>query len=548
MIFSIHITNTGDTWITTLPLRDVYSPTYLAYGDCGVEQTAAPWPDDYADDGQLDWSDLTAAAPYGFGTDLPPGADFTIIVTFTAAADTSMLPGGATVNSATVHDALADPDGSGGPLPEEPLPDETYAATIQIITPTCRAPFADATRLADAGSPALQPTCRSTIGGQVWYDVDFDGYIGAGEPGIDNVLVFTYWDDGDDIFEPGAGDPFFEWAVTGPDSYIGSDHGLYNFALPPPVICGEDEDHSGLWVDIDGSNFAPGGSLFEMVLTSGETYFPPPAFVFLPDWFGYMDDVSFGFNVPGSYTLAALGQPVSQRVGQPISVSFRITNTGPGWLTSLPLTSLYDPTYLTYEAAAPPSEDVLNDGEITWDDLAGGSAAPLPPGDGVTIVITFTGVTDTSYLPGGTTTVTASSAGAFADPDGPSNYLPAMGPLRTRWAAEEVEVLRPTGLTLSQLGAEAVEEGVLLTWQTESEGDILGFNVLRREQNDGELEVVNPELIVAEHAGADRGARYAYLDGRVKPGVYGWYVLEVILLDGRTERRPLPFVNAGEWR
>ena len=68
------------------------------------------------------------------------------------------------------------------------------------------------------------------------------------------------------------------------------------------------------------------------------------------------------------------------------------------------------------------------------------------------------------------------------------------------------------------------------------------------EQNDGELEVVNPELIVAEHAGVDRGARYAYLDGRARPGVYDWYVLEVILLDGRTDRRPMPFVNAGEWR
>lgn len=134
--FTIRITNTGQTWITALPLQDVYAPAYLSYGHCGVRHTANPQPDDYADDGQLDWSDLTAAAPNGFGTDLAPGASFTVIVTFTAAADTTVLPGGATENRGLVHDALADPDGPGGPLPEEPLPDQASTAGIQVIVPT----------------------------------------------------------------------------------------------------------------------------------------------------------------------------------------------------------------------------------------------------------------------------------------------------------------------------------------------------------------------------------------------------------------------------
>ncbi len=243
--FFIRITNTGETWITTLPLRDVYSPTYLAYGDCGVQQTAAPWPDDYADDGQLDWSDLTAAAPYGFGTDLAPGASLTIVVTFTAAADTAILPGEATENRAVVHDAVADPDVLSA------LPEQASTAGVRIITPTCAArPSGGAWRASD-GSPALQPTCSFSIGGQVWHDVNFDGDIfDQWDAGIDGALLNAYWDDGDHNFEPGAGDLFYQSAVTGPPSGAISGHGVYDFRLPPPSICGEGQP-SGLWVDVD---------------------------------------------------------------------------------------------------------------------------------------------------------------------------------------------------------------------------------------------------------------------------------------------------------
>ncbi len=330
-----------------------------------------------------------------------------------------------------------------------------------------------------------------------------------------------------------------------------SGYGLYTFVLPRPDICADAPQQ--LWVEVAPGNFAAGGVLEEMVLTSAETYFPQPALLPLPDcaWFE-LDDVSFGYNVVGRFAITAPAAPPDpQRVGSPVSVTFRITNTGESWITALPLSSSYDPAYLTFASASPPADDSLNDGELTWQDLTSSlgahsaSGAVLPPGAGVTVVITFRGVADTNDLPGGATIITAASQGAFADPDGPSGPLSPLGPLPTRTAAASVVLFVPTGLTLSQLGAEAVEEGVLLTWQTESEADILGFNVLRRSQGDGRLEPVNPELIVAEHAGAGRGARYACLDGGPKPGVYGRYVLEVVLLDGRIERRPMPPVDAG---
>ncbi len=532
--FTIYITNTGDTWITTLPLRDVYSSTYLSYGNCGTQDTADPRPGDYSDDGQLDWSDLTAPSPLGFGTDLAPGASFTVIVTFKAAGDTSTLPGAATENGAEVHEAKADPDGPAGPLPEEPLPDQATSVKVQIFT----------------------PTCKPTIAGTIWHDVNSDGLNDGGlEIGIDGATINAYWDDDDYSFEPGTGDTFYASRVTG-SAGSAYGHGLYEFILPHPSICGDAP--SMLWVEVDSSNFAPGGALEDMVLTSGDTCCPQPALVWVPGWC-YINDVDFGFVVPGSYTIAKQAvQPESQRVGQPISVSFRITNTGTSWITSLPLKSLYNTAYLTYghagRYASPPSDDNLNDGEITWQDLttssgtrlasAAGSGADLPPGGSVTVVITFTGAADTSMLPGEATIVALTSEGAFADPDGPSGPLLSLGPLPASEATAEAIIHTPTGLTLSGFDAEAEIDHVRLTWQTESEVDMLGFNVLRRGPDDGELGVLNPELIVAEHAGADQGARYTYLDVRVTPGGLCWYVLEVIHLDGRTEQYRMVAVPA----
>lgn len=340
-----------------------------------------------------------------------------------------------------------------------------------------------------------------------------------------------------------------------------SGYGLYTFVLPRPDICAEAPQQ--LWVEVAPDNFAPGGVLEEMVLTSAATYFPQPALLPLPDCAYFdLDNISFGFNVAGSYAISALTtQPDPQRVGQPVNVSFRITNTGETWITALPLRGLYDPAYLAYRSASPPSDDTQNDGEITWQDLAGdteawaataGPAASLPPGASLTVVMTFTALADTGLLPGSATTITATSAGTFADPDGPAGPLPALGPLPARQAAASATVYFPTGGALSECRAAAEEEGIRLTWQTASEAEILGFNVLYAGRGvaagSGELEALNPELIIAEYAGIAQGARYTYLDRRGTTGENGGYVLEVVYLDGRIAQHRMPFVNAGEWR
>ena len=135
---TIRITNTGNSWITVLPLRDTYDTIYLTYGYTPTVFPPVPgtWADpdsdDHNNDGVIDWSDLTLSEG-----DLAPGVSITVIVTFTAKADTHGvgLPNDETEDVAIVHDAFADPDGP-GPLPPEPLPTQQESEGVEIIFPT----------------------------------------------------------------------------------------------------------------------------------------------------------------------------------------------------------------------------------------------------------------------------------------------------------------------------------------------------------------------------------------------------------------------------
>ncbi|MCO6452946.1 MAG: VWA domain-containing protein, partial [Caldilineales bacterium] len=80
--FTIVITNTGNTTIDLLPLHDIYDTTYLEY------LGSTPESDDNANDGLINWSDLTQASPKGFGANLPPGETFEVQVRFRALAAT----------------------------------------------------------------------------------------------------------------------------------------------------------------------------------------------------------------------------------------------------------------------------------------------------------------------------------------------------------------------------------------------------------------------------------------------------------------------------
>ncbi|MEM7532304.1 MAG: SdrD B-like domain-containing protein [Chloroflexota bacterium] len=97
--FTIRITNTGTTTITTLPLTDTYSTAYLNF--VGLRTT--PQADTTANNGQILWSDLTQIVPNGFGQDFGPSDVWDVTVEFVAALDTSSLPDSATINTVQVY-------------------------------------------------------------------------------------------------------------------------------------------------------------------------------------------------------------------------------------------------------------------------------------------------------------------------------------------------------------------------------------------------------------------------------------------------------------
>ena len=74
VVFRITITNSGQTTLAQVPLRDQYETARLAYVG------AAPAPDDGANDGNLSWADLTGL----IGRDLAPGESTQVTVRFQA--------------------------------------------------------------------------------------------------------------------------------------------------------------------------------------------------------------------------------------------------------------------------------------------------------------------------------------------------------------------------------------------------------------------------------------------------------------------------------
>ncbi|RLG19970.1 hypothetical protein DRN74_06160 [Candidatus Micrarchaeota archaeon] len=137
------------------------------------------------------------------------------------------------------------------------------------------------------------PQGQSTLGDYVWYDANRNGWPDGGETGFDGVLVKLWLDDGDGVFEPGTDDAFQAQMLTGDDPQTpGVEHGWYDF----PVTA----NGNSYWVEVDDSNFAPGGVLEGYTLTSGGTKGPEPMWVYLPDVVMDYDEADFGYYKYGS--------------------------------------------------------------------------------------------------------------------------------------------------------------------------------------------------------------------------------------------------------
>ena len=76
---------------------------------------------------------------------------------------------------------------------------------------------------------------------------------------------------------------------------------------------------------------------------------------------------------------------------------------------------------------------------------------------------------------------------------------------------------------------------VELNWETASEFDILGFNVLRSTSKTGGREKLNEELLPADNPGGGAGSSYDFVDDEIAMGSTYYYWIEVIETGGGRE-------------
>jgi len=194
-------------------------------------------------------------------------------------------------------------------------------------------------------SGPVAPQGESTLGDYVWRDQDVDGVQDVNEQGIDDgVLVKLWLDDGDNAFDPqpGGGDIFQGQMLTGdnPDM-AGTQHGWYDFK----VTAGGNT----YWVEIDDSNFAPGGKLYRYVYTgdlASENYSgPEPRMVYMgPDPIMDYSDADFGYALAGIDLVKLAGDTPDGQIryisapGAWVNYTYTVTNTGQTHLSNIVIT------------------------------------------------------------------------------------------------------------------------------------------------------------------------------------------------------------------
>ncbi|MBN1920972.1 MAG: hypothetical protein JW892_06990, partial [Anaerolineae bacterium] len=115
------------------------------------------------------------------------------------------------------------------------------------------------------------------------------------------------------------------------------------------------------------------------------------------------------------------------------------------------------------------------------------------------------------------------------------NTLTALSPtgLATNGEVEDYRhSWAPTAVELLRFEAAAQGEAVLVTWETATELDNLGFNLYRGAGPAGPWVLVNAALIPAQAPGAVFGAVYELLDTGVTPGAPITYLLEDVDIHG----------------
>ncbi len=371
------------------------------------------------------------------------------------------------------------------------------------------------------------------IGNSVWSDVNNNGLLDSGEKAIGDVVVKLWLDLDNNCTLNTTSDVYVGKRTTG--SSLGSGNTNYLFDYPKGLPSGN------YLVQVTDPNFALVGATKSTAQVPGadnnSQAMPYCIQNFNPAGTGAVNlTADFGYLLPpASFSLTKTTiTPGPVRPGTTISFSIRITNTGSTWLTKLPLADTYDKEYIGYLSANPASVDNSNDGTINWTDLLSG-VGPLAPGGSVQIIANFVSIRDTGDLPGSVTVNVATVSGATSDPDGPGPAPTNLTPLPDKSAQDVIAIINPTAVLVTNSQVVGSENGAQLSWQTVSEVNVAGYNLLRINP-DSSITLLTSPSIPAQKPGQSEGASYSWVDSSVVAGQFYTYILEVIGLDGFTQQ------------
>ena len=404
---------------------------------------------------------------------------------------------------------------------------------------------------------AFCSTAPLEIGNYVWLDVDGDGVQDPCEepvPGVQvslynitGTLVATtttdidgeyYFNDGN-VNQNGATglEPQSSYTITiGLNQNVTASGTSYLLSdlTASPVQGGAGSQATNDHHDSDG---VLNGGVVETVAVTGAAGHNDHSFDFgfVPPTGTPMIQVDKQFNGVGDY-----------RVGEIISFTIRITNTGDVIIDTLPLEDRYSHAFITYQSAnPPPTPGSVADGIITWDDVltSVSDTDGLGLGESVSVVVTFTAAADTTLLTAVAPCTQPSHASNLARSVGATAGASTVMQDADDTSCDSVQILKPTGILLAERSISLAPDGVLVRWTTVRENDTVGFRIWKSSGVD--IELRSGEIIVAESTGQSSGATYAWLDAGATLSRGDVYVLEIVNNDGTTEHTVIGVMTGG---
>ncbi len=532
--YRIAITNTGDTAIAQMALRDGFDTSYLDYASA----SSAPDSIDEAN-GLLDWNNLITT----MGTNLLPGQTFLISVTFTTTAPSNP---NAVSNVATASNVV---DENGDSVPQGQGEDDVLIVTSPALQIT-KTIFTPANGKALVGDTVTYKIVIANTGDTridvLPLDDTYDGtilqYVTATVAPTSSSSGSLHWDD----LTTALGDvaPGNSVQLTVTFTAIGSTHGAdsintaatngatdqYGDNIPndsdtasvkiwTPASIGDtvwhDEDRDGTQ---NGSEIGIPSVTMRLYLDDGDDVFE-----------GGTDDVFkkttttngnttsnylFDHLFPGSYWV-----DVDQT-----TLPAGMVKTGGNPEPEL-ITVAEGDNYLNADYGY---DDNAALGDFVWEDANGdgtqqtGETTGIPD---VTITvrdaahnIVATKVTDSNGyyhvigLPPGTYVTTVSDKSGYVLTSARTITV-TLAPTETKNTVD-FGFITPTAVQITRFDATASADSVTLRWQTMSEDNVSGFQVWRRLAGASDWTLRTEQLIPAQGIGGN-GASYAYQDNQV---------------------------------